>query len=281
LVLLCVAQLVWSTSHHALSVAPAKSFLMGTIKAAPLFGGSPTISNLSGAEPLPEAFGGDASFAEAGMVDTPAAEPLSPRLLPQALLSRWWFVSGFLILLWVGLDERRRRRWATAALVVWFVFGSLVSFVRIDQQPLAFDQRGPKLDPGSKIGYTIDVNPELTDAFAAGGLDSVGGRLELYVGTSGPLAVRWFADGDEIALEPLSRRRWRVATETDPARMLSARRWRFEIQNAGDAALLLRGWQRYGLVGRRLDLADEAAVLPALEVRLREPQTGVLRVVAY
>ncbi len=281
LLLLCAAQLAWTTSHYALSVAPAKSFLMGAIKAAPLFSGPPTITNLTGAEPLPKAFGGQASFAEAGMVDTPAEESLPLRLLPQAVLSRCFFLSGLLMLVWVRLDQRRARRWATAALVAWFVFTALVSFVRIDRQPFAFDQRGQRLDPGSKLVYSIDVKPELAEVFVGGGLDWPGGHCELYLGATDPVAVRWFADGDEIALQPPRGRRWLVEPETERRKIFAARRWRFEIRNTGTGPLFLRGWQRAGLAGRRVEPAADASVLPALEVRLREPRTGVLRAVAY
>ena len=228
-----------------------------------------------------QALGGTASFVDAGAIRTPATEPIPARSLPLMFLSRVFFVGVILLTLWLTVDDRRKRRLATVITASAFLVCGVLSFTRIDQQPFVFDPQSLPITPQGTANYSLRLRTGLADQPETPWVVEEPVRIELYLGSSDPVELRWLADGTEIPIRRYKQSRWVTDSLWDLNKLQETRSWTFQITNPSDQLIRVRGWQRTALPDRRLDSPLPSPVLPGIEVRVRDPGSGALRFAAY
>ncbi|KAA5543161.1 hypothetical protein FYK55_12830 [Roseiconus nitratireducens] len=281
LLAVCSIQLIWTTAHHRFWTGPAKMFLLGAPKASPLLWTRPEIESLTGQEPLPIALGGTAAFVDGGAVRTPATEPVPMRSFPLMVLSRVFFVGAILVTVWLILDDRRRRRITTAVAASAFLFCGVMSFARIERQPAVFDLQALPIAPRETIQYSVRPRADLLDQFAAQSNAATIPQIEFFLGASAPVQLRWLVDGKAIPVRRFENSRWVTDGPIDLKTLRETDSWTFQITNPGDQPIRVRGWQRNSLPERRLDSTLASPVLPGIEIRIRDAESGALRFAAF
>lgn len=285
---------VWTTAHHHGWYGPAKVFLMGWPDASAVLASPPSIVlDAAGGTTVPNSLGGDGQDTIAPsdpriVLD----EPINAKSFAIALLSRLPFVVSIVLL--VSLISRSIvwRRGLVAGSLLLFVLSTTLGFASVTRQSRYFDPAGAVgLSPGETLTYEIQIDPTSGDRFASAAADAGNTEIYLWLGPTGSIDVKWEADdhvvrwGSKPTSESDADSRSRPgeplhATSTDDvSRILGAATWKFTFANVGDQAAYLHGWQSPTYRGRRS--SGDGPVLPAIEVRLRDPKTGALSAVMY
>ncbi|MDA8743259.1 hypothetical protein N9N28_01385 [Rubripirellula amarantea] len=279
----CLGQLAWTTSHYRGWTAPSKAFFLGWDQGSPLLTESPVLLNMTGNEPLPKVFGGNASFVDGGAIETALASEVFPRWLVLALLSRLPFVAAVLLVVNSLPIQRPTRRWSSGLIVVWFLITSLISFAVVDQQPFVFDcMNAIELGENEAMTYEVDVSEDVRREMSLVMAEHPDANIELYLGASQSVDVRWQADDKDVAIQQNDRGLRQVLLAKDSELISHSQRWKFSIAGAPGQRATLGGWQRVELQGRRLVSDGEAKMtLPGIEVRIRDRATGVLMLAVF
>ncbi len=285
LVAVLSSHFAWSTAHLRGDPGPVKTYHLGLDEGWPLLCHGPSVTlSMTGAEPTPVLFGGEAALVEAGLRVEERSWPVPPESLSwrRSAGMRCLFYSYLAAVCWMLMRPGRARAvvaglWLVAAVVLPALATHLVEdrprFVTPHQAFRALD--------GTRVNYCVQLSEEFLAtlraamdeddrlAFKVGVGLGKAVDLGVYAGTS-PIPVRWepeegmpylapaqlcYAEDPAVALEDLSRAR-QVTFELPAARLAS--------------------WQRGDLSGRALlarapagdALVLETDRLPAAEIRL-------------
>jgi hypothetical protein len=277
MITLLAIHFLWSGAHLVRYWGPVKTYFLGLDEGRMYFLPFEVMS-LTGQEPTPVLFGGDASLAEAGVYIGPQEHRLH-----EDEVSFWTGVryGGFfviclgLLLLAAGRTWRQR----TVFLATWFgVY--LVAAILADRAfrslPAFFPvTRAIVLQPGDRIRLEVDLSPRFLEALRRTRKD--GDQVVLYIlhRRQEGLDIGFFAGATSLSVAP--RHFDEFLLEADPGALdviMQSRQLSMVVFNRGEQPHELGGWQRVGLAGRKfsLDSAESTAadptVLPLCEVRL-------------
>jgi hypothetical protein len=301
LVLVVAGHLAWSTAHLRGDDAPIATYFLGIDDGWPLFRHPSSVAlSLTGAEPTPALFGGEARLAQAGLFVAASSQPVSGDEIS------WLRAAGLRLpfLLYLGalagllLPPAARRGLAAVLLGLALALPTAATLLTTERLAPVASQHAFAAPPFSRVRYRV----ELSDAFVAALHESLGPgdrlafhfrpflpsmalHLRVSAGTA-PVGVRrtaatprpafrqfhvWLAERPEVAVRQLAR-----AGEVT-----------FELTN-GPQAAALSAWQRADLVGRSVSVTTRTgeparirnARLPGLEIRLLRPD-GTLELVGF
>ncbi|NND98685.1 MAG: hypothetical protein HKN47_15290 [Pirellulaceae bacterium] len=272
-----VLQLVWTTSHYRNWTAPCKAFFLGWDDAAALMTAKPTVLNLTGNEPVPRAFGGEATARDSGMIETPPKVSIQVRSVLQSACTRLPFIVSILLALNLSFGSRFGRRVASGLWLSWSILCILFAFTAIDSESAFVDPRNAiALQPGKSLTYDVDASLSARQTLQRFVAETGSDGVEVLVATTGNCDVSWTSGDREIPLTQRTEDTWRTTELTDIAAIVDADRWQFVLTNPSDELIQLQGWQRSDLEGRKIG-AGRFRVFPAIELRVRDPATGALK----
>ena len=282
-----ISQLAWSTGHLWGYIVPAKMFFgFGSLDWMPLYLGqfhpAPAFS-LTGVEPTPQMFGGGASLRDAGVFIAESAGPVVKYSTPVAILSRAVILSYAVLLAICATTSRRTRSISVAAAVLLLGVVPVVMprFMPLSRPPVQSTFYSTVVPPNASLRYDV----RLSEAFLAQLRRYERPDVSVQFVTSGihaPFDVTVTDGHDAVLAESHQGGMLQTAKLTLPDVLDAVERSRalavlYTTRDpgaggqAGGTAVF--GWQRNGLEGRRLvnartDAPWDAAMLPALEMRL-------------
>jgi len=288
LVLLAMANFVWTTAHHHGWYGPAKVFLMGWPNASAVVASPPSVVlDAAASHPVPRSLGGDGH--ESMMTSHPRGTsdlryvsdaPIVVKSFVIAVLSRLPYILSIILLVSLVSRSVAWRLGSVISLLLFFLVTTLVGFASVTRQNQYFDPgRAIVMQPGETLTYQIQLDATSRARFAKVADQVNAADLHLWIGTGDAVQVTWSADGRVVPTEPVDGQRLRTSSTVDLDRVITASVWQFKFTNEADDVAYLHGWQPATSFGRRL--SRDSQVLPAVEIRLREPTSQALSAVMY
>ena len=280
----------WSSAHFAYQLGPLKTYFLGWDDGlVHLINRAALAVSLTGNEPTPVLFGGVCGLDEAGAFQI-ANERSVKTSFRVALRTRMLFFGTLGVLAILTTHGSFRIRLLLCVTAIW-VGGAAASRLTFNSVPRFFSvDSAVKLLKGQTLRYDIQLSAELPEALRQA--CESGDSVVLYVGNVHflPIEVRASVAGEPIVTQVTKEGYlFYLATEdgTSVADLLSKRReLTVEITNATSEDILLAGWQRSTLPGRRVQFSPPwtdgmpIEVLPAVELRLVRP-SGDIKVVGF
>jgi hypothetical protein len=272
LVPLLAGHAVWNTEHLRGHTGPVQVYFVGFSSTPPrLVLDRPLVSSMTGAEPTPVTFGGDATLAEAGFTTDPRRRDQDPSSALYAIGARAYFLLyGVPIVLLLAPDRERRRRWLKIALGAFVASACLSAWApRWGPRVNSLDE-AISIPAGGTLRYTVPLSEPFAKALSAP--LSPGETFEVFCHLhASPRAPRIFLGDRELALVPEEQHRWSVSAEPLLVALARSRELTVRIE-AGEKPLSVLGWQRTDLARRTLEGPPGAKVpvLPAFELRRRK-----------
>ena len=295
LVCIVAANFVWTTAHHHGWYGPAKMYLMGLPDAsAVVLAPPPIIVDAAGSHPVPTSLGstslgstslGSTSLGgEAATFDSKSRfnedEPIVAKLFSLAVLSRLPFVISIVLMIGLSAVPLVWKRGLMAGTLLLSLAMTLVGFASVTRQQRYVDNgRAIVLEPRQSLTYQIMLDDASRKRFGDVADEMNAPDVMLWFGNDGGVDVTWSADSETVELKNHLGEPRKMVSSADLRRVLSASTWTFTFVNSGDQATFLHGWQSSRSVGRLID--TEGSVLPAIELRIRHPETGVLAAAMY
>jgi hypothetical protein len=278
------AQAFWSTGFLWGYIVPAKIFFgfgslewMGDYIAqfAP-----PTALSLSGYEPTPAMFGGNATLRDAGVYL--GAEPAAVNFMWRfGLLARAPLVVYLALVVWFGVAAARKRWVAISALVagLWFLPVASAKALGPAQPPVFSTFYALHVPPGETWQYEITVGDPFVEQFRRLAPAAASAQFML-AGIHPPFDVSVRVNAQVVA--HASDGRAVLASDVSPADLLAlldrGRALTISVTTRSEGqspqpGTSVFGWQRAGLAGRELITNGDASsyrgqTLPAVEMRL-------------
>lgn len=275
-----IVQVAWIGADIVGNFGPAKSYTFGHRPWVGSLVSSPLVVSMTGHEPTPRLFTGQATLVDAG------APPGPPRMMDvrpsiiAAVGTRAVFLAYGAALVMLLVDPTRRIR-ALRLFVAAMLVAALLSVITLRKKPISTDtDTTVRIPAGTRFTYDVDLSPELVEALATRASEK--DAFELFASVHGPHELHIAVGGREIACE-----RSTDLAVCRPAAVLEAlrgsRRLTFRVEaraDAGPEGVWTKGWQQAPRPGRRLAFEGTpptTTFLPAFEVRLRDPN-GMLKV---
>lgn len=270
----------WSTAHMRHWEGPSQSYFLGIDEGWPHLFGDPTrVAALTGLEPAPALWGGQASDLLAC-----GAESVPPRpsnhfpqgplgsILASRVVHTIYF--GLLLFLFLPAALKRRRLQAVLAWVVVVFASSGLAWLRPPQLPQVLDPDSSlKLPQGSQLEYRTALSADILDELRAA--LRAGGTLVVFVphtNTTQP-DVSFFAGERRLDAELLQApqpRQYRLTPSAFEA-LQRARSLTVRVRSSSEEAVIM-GWQRRDLPDRSLSITPRPTrpprTLPAVELRV-------------
>lgn len=282
LVAIVAGNFAWTTAHHHGWYGPAKVFLMGWPDASDVVASPPSIVlDAASGTAVPTSLGGDGR--DTIVPPDPRVvldEPITAKSFLLAVLSRLPFVLSIVLMISMISRSTVWRRGLVAGSLLLFTVSTTIGFASVTRQSRYFDPaRAVLLPPGETITYEIQLDPTSRERFANAAAESGASEIHLWFGPIGSVDTTWAADEHVIDLRSGPGEPLHATSIVDFGRILGASTWQFTFANVGDQAAFLRGWQ--SVTGRGRRSSGDGPVLPAIEVRLRDPVSGALSAVMY
>lgn len=281
--------LAWSTSHVRGDPDPVKVYQFGLDEGWPLLvHGPPETLSLTGAEPTPVLFGGDASLVEAGLAVRESSEPV-----PRSALS-WRLAAGMRLLFYVYLGAAcwmlmrpGRARTVVAALfpLAAVALPALATSGKDERPKIVSPDQAFQLPESTRASLRVRLSDRFLAALTsvwhadhrlAFQVRSRSGTVDLavYAGDE-RIPVHWLPEEGLPAVAP-----GYLCYADDPAAAVAAlaraREVTFEI--TAEKREQLAAWQRRDLAGRELSWKHRGSPasfpadrLPATEIRVIRP----------
>lgn len=293
--LLLGSHLLWATAHLWGHLGPAKTYFLGWDDGLAYFTAPTEVVSLTGREPSPVLFGGEASLTQAGAVTSPGDRQLNDVSFDFALLSRAFFAAYLVVLALVAAGTWRRRAAAASAVLGCLALTAGLSTRTLRSIPAFFPvDQAVTVPAGGSLRYEVALSSE-----AAGRLrtmseqgDTLGFFFRLYAPAAVEVSVS--ADGEELLVvrdpDPDYNSFYRFE---DPDRergvevLSRAKRLTFIVHNPTGEPVMLAGWQRRDSLGRTAAVTapsgtafETPQALPAFELRLADSR-GHLKFAAF
>jgi hypothetical protein len=307
LVIIVVTHFGWSTAHFWNYLGPVKTYFNDFDYSKSLLTSPPAeVLSLTGAEPTPVYFGGNASLQQAGVyIDT--SRVLVKPSLGYALLSRALFFLYLAPLVFlaipkcdmdqttihpgrfprlqsslISLGKRVSSPMFVGFVTTWILF---VMFAMMLQTRPAFTNQWDalRIPAGEKVRYTITLSDPFLDALERQWRANPEAELWFFSQPNHGSCQIEVLIGNQKYLTATLPNRWRGGNRarSSPSEVIAALRTHRQVTLVVTALeeTTLAGWQRNGLSGRNLvtTFPGPQPILLAFEIRLRSPGgTGIL-----
>lgn len=306
--MLLAVHFFWSTSYLYNLHAPMKIYFFGFDQEdrdagtnsllknpAKIFTYKPEVMSLTGLEPVPRLFGGNAGLTDAGIYNPHPDQP-RPSTIKGALWAKGLFGAYVCLFLYFAVPNRRLRMFSISGMVFMIIISSVFSGRACRKIPEFYFFYNAIEVP---VDYTARYEVKVSDTF----IDELrrqaapGDMVEIVENRSAlcnEQNVKVFIGEREIAPgRSTAQIIWEGAA--DPIEVMSAFNesniLRIEVdRNESNKSGFIAGWQRNGLAGRSFELIPRhpsassqkiiPQALPYLEVRLRDKE-GWLKLAGF
>ena len=281
LLLIVMANFLWTTAHHRGWYGPAKVFLMGWPNVSMVVTSPPTlVLDAAGSRPVPTSLGGDDTEPSGKNVDFQADGPIEAKSIALAFLTRLPFVVSIVLLACFACRSLTSRWVAVGGLSLLSMTMTLVGYASVTRQYFYFTPgRTISLESRQALAYQIQLNPASRERFAEVAATIDADALQLWFGNDGPVDVTWMADDQVVKLDTFDGEPRITSTKSDLPSIFAASVWRFTFVNVSDEVVFLHGWQSADSLGRKS--SADSQFLPSIEVRLRHRRSKTLAAVMY
>ncbi|NEQ64721.1 MAG: hypothetical protein F6K21_04290 [Symploca sp. SIO2D2] len=312
--LLISTQLIWSTSHFRGDLGPVKTFFLGYDNGIPvLISHKPHIASLTGKEPTPILFGGNATLKQAGLLINKPYQLLESKQLSflRSFKIRTLFLGYLILLVLLTLKETKLKIKLVIGLTIITIISSylFVTFPRRIPNYLNIDS-AISLQKGEILTYQLSLDSKLLDIINKKRV--IGDKLMLYIPILGNNELNFKQQDiveiflNDVKIEPIDYYVPRISAPADVISMNVNSKTSYPLfailKNSEDLlakssvsntltvkieaqhSLVMIGWQRRDLPERFLEvetLNDRTFDrLPAIEIRLVSPD-GVIKVAGF
>jgi hypothetical protein len=233
---------------------------------------------MTGQEPVPVLFGGQASLIEAGAVfGEPALARVERISFVLACLARFPFYLWFAALGMTIFSTVRGRTIVLSGIVTLLVLGPALSVSTLHEAPAFFRvERAVTLGSGETVRYRVNLSHELVAALAQRFAQNDPCQLCVFCQSTQPVQLNVFASDNPLELREGHLFHWIVARpETAIAYISQHRELTFIIHNRSQQEVFVAGWQKNPRPGREMTVAGQADAsphvghaLPVVEIRI-------------
>lgn len=267
---LIAVQVVWSSGPLHGWMLPLFAYYYGPFDVAGLWTTIPHIASLTGAEPTPHLFGGDATLLQAGLASAPQ-DLLAVAYDPFAGIVAKLFPTAYVLALpFLMLRPGALRRRVVGGIVTLVILASLVAPVtRPIPPPLTIAQRSAiDVPAGTSLAYDVRLSPDFVSALARLPSDAA---ISVFVGVgSGTFSTEITANGQPVPIigeDAADQHGHWMRLDRNSLLAGLARGSHIGISLHAGSTLTIAGWQHSGLPGRTVTPPGD--ILPSVELRGR------------
>lgn len=280
LILALLLQVAWSTSILQGWAGPEITFLLGWDQGgALLIESSPEVISLTGRDAIPKLWGGHGTASTLHAYHQVShSAPERSRIL--AWLSRWLFWVGGAALCCSVITHAWKRVYVVFGFVAFMLVLTEIALL-MPAVDLAYWEMNQAcvLNPGEALTTRIEVSKDVSQRLQKTLILDEADYF-LYVPTTDDCQIRWFANHQEVSLSNPEKREARIANPSILTSPSEAVVWEVTLTNRSQDALRISGWQNRQTPGKTVN-QPHAICLPALEIRVRDRRTGILKMLAF
>jgi len=304
LAIIVIVHFGWSTAHFWNYLGPVKTYFYTFNYSKKLLTSAPAeVLSLTGTDPTPVYFGGNASLEQAGVYIDDSKVAVNPSLgytllsralfflylaplvflvvpkrdleIDQATISKSRFLRFQTILIWL-------RRRASSPIFLAFIGTWILSaiFAMMLQTRPAFTNQweAVRIPPGEKVRYTITLSDQFLEALDKQWRANPKAELWFFSQPSRGSCQIEVLIGERSYLTAKLPNAWRGGNQafSSTSEVIDALHTNRQVTLVVTALeeTALAGWQRNGLSGRDLETTfpGHQRILPAFEIRLRSPE---------